>query len=154
MLRTCGTCAIWKNGACALTNRQIPEDRKVESFCDNHRYSVNTCDFCGSLIDAPFQPGIIIFNEKQEIKLICRNCYSKEGTCLTCTINASCALNNDNTMPRYVNKVVRQGNMTLQTQVLNPDLVAKHCPSCKCYENGQCARQKNSCCSNYDSVFS
>lgn len=148
----CGSCGLYRsiqknqNKICIIDH----QPHEPDYYCGNHTNQPTICDMCGCIILD--RRGIITKNKTDNFILICEDCYNTLGTCGTCT--QDCSLEKDNTMPRTVMKTVRQGNMTMQTQVLNPDLVAKHCPSCKCYRNNQCLRQKGSSCDKYESVIS
>ena len=56
-----------------------------------------------------------------------------------------CGFRTDHTMPAYVTQNVRKGFMTMQTQVKNPNLVEKHCTTCRCSidDRGTCGKENN-----------
>lgn len=82
-----------------------------------------------------------------QVHFVCYDQYI--GKCSTCSATI-CQLEKDNTLPHIVTKVVRQGPMTMQTQVLNPQLVDKYCRAgCLCFDGNNCVRQTIQSCQNY-----
>ena len=61
----------------------------------------------------------------------------------------------DRSEPQVVMRTVRQGMMTMQTQVKNPNLVRKHCLNCVCSYGTQgdcCADQNGEGCKNWQAI--
>ena len=113
-----------------------------------------TCDICS-------KPGVptntILFKTDNDIWLLAHlACYDQYiGKCASCVNAQACTLDADHTLPKYVMKIVRQGSMTLQTQVLNPQLVDKHCHNgCLCYDGNNCLHQNGQGCQNYKLIVS
>lgn len=106
-----------------------------------------TCELCGKAYPSA---SLILVDES----LICEHCYSYRGTCATCAKNTDCLFESDpSPLPKVTVQTTRQGNMTIQQQVINPERVAITCAKgCSCYCDGECARQLNFCTS-YTAVW-
>lgn len=152
IINHCGSCGLYRslqqNSAtkiCVIDQ----QPHEPDYFCGNHTNQPTVCDMCGKiLLD---RRGIII-QSNDTYMIFCEDCYNALGRCSTC--KQQCSLDKDNTMPHTVMKTIRQGNMVMQAPVLNPDLVAKHCPRCNCYHDNQCSRRNSSSCDRYESVIS
>ena len=111
------------------------------------------CDICGKPM--AYSNSILLKTDDGEwvqVHFVCYDTYI--GKCATCSA-CDCELDKDNTAPKYTVKVVRQGPMTVQTQVLNPSLVDKHCRvGCQCWAENQCVRQSGHGCQNYKLIVS
>ncbi len=137
----CKTCASRgttqsNQPACAKFKISINPE---EDFCAWHtNESTTSCAFCG-------QTGsLTIYELNDEILPLCANCSSMIGTCHTCENIATCDFQNDHNEPQVVMKTVRQGMMTMQTQIKNPVLVDRHCKHCQCgLTTGDCLRDNN-----------
>lgn len=113
------------------------------------------CNICHQPI-IPGANNTILTKSDNDVWLLCHYaCYDQYiGKCATCA-NRTCALDKDNTAPKYVVKAERRGNVTIQTQVLNPTLVDKHCAAgCLCYVNQSCVRQSGQGCQSYKLIVS
>jgi hypothetical protein len=54
-------------------------------------------------------------------------------------------------MPKQIQQVVRQGNMTAQVMIMNPERVNKFCAHCPCWNTlDACCNRECGCCGNYD----
>ena len=99
------------------------------------------CAICGSEI--PQGSGVIPHGYNA---ILCNRCGAFLWKCETCAIRASCAINSYNgDKPKIVNQTIRQGNVTMTKQVINPELVNEFCTVCKC---GNCASSEN--CEKYE----
>ena len=135
MIKYCKTCASKSKtqdgrSACARFKILINPD---EDFCSKHvtQGQTDVCDLCN--IHLPMNQFCIWINpEGTNNYLICKNCYSKIYSCITCKYGNICGFSNDHSEPQMVMKTIRQGMMTMQTQVKNPNLVIKHCQKCHC----------------------
>lgn len=103
------------------------------------------CAFCGQ----PHQQieMVCFIDDNEKSTLICPQCYGHIGTCVLCQYKAECGFQNDHSEPQIVMQTIRQGMMTMQTQVKNPNLVQKHCVNCRCsYDNNNqpvCMKEEN-----------
>lgn len=106
---------------------------------------MNTCPVCGRQFDTG---GIIQLDEPHY--LLCDNCGVQFYTCFSCANARKCAFQeNPNHLPPVINKVVQQGNMRMQTQAPNPDLIAETCQAgCPCWFD-QCCKTNGASCVNY-----
>ncbi len=130
--KTCGLRGTTNQGvdACAKFKIQINPE---EDFCAWHE-NENTlsCCICGAT------DNLIIEEIDGENYLFCSGHYNAIHSCQGCINNNVCALASDHSEPQVVMKTIRQGMMTMQTQVKNPNLVKKHCSVCHCsYVDGQ-----------------
>ena len=86
--------------------------------------------------------GLIVVEAGDKYAVICPHCYGLIGTCHSCEFTNTCGFANDHSEPQIVNKVIQQGMMRIQTQTKNPNLVQKHCMTCKCSDTeGNCFRE-------------
>ena len=150
-MRTCGECALkaLKGGMCPIFNA----DMEGEQGCPMFTRELNPCDLCGSHI-----PSNAILCEIDSIyHQVCAQCYHSLNTCATC-VNQYCAFKQDSNChePPTIMREVRQGNMLIQTQVMNPKRIEATCrKGCPCFnEDGldsgnHCKRQNNFACNNY-----
>lgn len=141
--KTCGFKGIFQNGIDGCSKFKIPVDPEKD-FCSWHisENSVTTCGICQNIV--PIKDTLIhYFNEK--MILTCQNCHTLIGTCHTCAHQPECSFMSDTTEPQVVMRTIRQGMMTMQTQVRNPNLVKKHCLKCKCSygTEGDCIKIEN-----------
>ena len=114
------------------------------------------CD-CGHQVqDARAQ--VIVFNEVPNKYLtICNHCLQTLGTCHTCLQAQVCPFETDTSisLPKVILKTETRGNMTIQTQQLNPERIAKTCVNCLCWskEENYCMKQNDGVCVRYASKF-
>lgn len=145
-LKRCKTCGLKENfndGSPGCFKFKIPVDPETD-FCKWHipESGLIGCSFCSQ--PQPLKETFIhTFNDK--IFVLCKNCHSLIGTCHTCAKQNDCGFMADKSEPQVVMQTVRQGMVTMQTQVKNPNLVQKHCISCKCSwgTEGNCIKEAN-----------
>lgn len=113
---------------------------------------LNPCAICGGHIMG--QPILDLDKEGKYHKL-CVSC-SQKSQCEICFYANRCDFNNRQIHPElqpYVMKVIRQGPMTVQNQVINEERIKVVCKTCKCYnpedKESYCRKGKMKC-SNYD----
>lgn len=114
---------------------------------------METCNICRR----PIPNEHLIVVPANPIQLYCTDCYPYIGTCATCVNGRTCAFETDTSIniPPVVTKVMRQGNMTIQTQVKNPDRIEQTCAKgCPCFTpEGHCLKEVNGeGCSGYVTV--
>lgn len=143
--RTCGTCALkqLQGGVCPIFKRSIGDNEKG---CIVHTTQINKCDFCGQVSITPL---VVCPTEDNQVRYVCDQCCSLFGTCRTCIqANGGCDFEtNPSTLPKVVQKEIRQGNMISRMQVRNPARIDITCKAgCKCWneENG-CLREAGTC---------
>lgn len=138
--RTCGHRGKTDKGEDACGKFQIKIDL-MKDGCSWHINEPVTCATCKRQYD-PSEVTVYI-TDTMECCYVCQNCYSQFHTCGTCEIYPKCGFSEDHTEPQVVTKTVRQGFMTMQTQVKNPTLVHRHCSTCQCSWNadGDCQRE-------------
>lgn len=138
-IKYCGTCSLAPQGVCQLYNQKI---NPKTDFCSHHTTELHKCVKCGLIV---LSGGIF-----DEGKLFCDKCFSECGTCATCINQSSCEFKtNPSTIPLYIPKQVRNGNMTMQTQIPNPERIKTFCTDCKCYSDAECWKENGNTCGNY-----
>lgn len=142
--KTCATCALLApdRPVCRFTGREVNPN---ENFCSEHVSELKVCDLCGQ----PYiGPDIIHCQEGGTIYITCQQCQSQMGTCATCSHGNECSFETDpSPIPPVVNQTFRQGNMTMSTQVRNPERIKITCEKgCSCWnsEHG-CCKEYNTC---------
>ena len=143
LCKSCANLGATQDGspACILHKKFIDPN---EDFCSDHINITNniTCEWCGQMV-TPKEINIWTFNDVN--KFLCPHCSQMVNTCQTCAYGNDCGFANDYSMPQMVNQTIRQGFMTMQTQVKNPKLIEKHCLSCRCScdNKGTCLRDEH-----------
>lgn len=142
---TCATCGIRHphKSICQLTGQAVTDD----DFCSKHQEILDICDLCNKIVTST-----LCFPAEGGYHFICQDCFRSLSTCCMCASGKHCAFEADTTLPKLVMQTVRQGNMVMQTQVRNPELVNKTCKAgCKCYdEAGQYCRRADDYCVEHD----
>lgn len=85
----------------------------------------------------------------------CSRCVNMFGTCAMCTEANKCDFEtNPIDLPKQVQKVIRQGNMAIQTVVKNEARIIACCLPCICFnkENQICNKEYGTCC-NYKELL-
>ena len=154
--KTCGHRGATNNGTPACSYHRCLINPETD-FCSWHinQDIKDACPVCGTPQKA--NDLTVYITDKGEITYVCKNCLQYMGVCQTCIHQSDCGLMNDKTEPPYIMKVVRQGMMTMQTQVKNPKLVVKHCQKCVCSDGTDpsikdvtCFKEQNgTLCSNW-----
>ena len=116
-----------------------PIDLKEDS-CIHFASEIWICDRCG----CQFLPPTAIINLNE---VLCRDCGKNIGLCVTCKNGKTCEFrNNPDPTPHMIPQTVRQGNMIMQTQVPNPERVARYCHSCECFSKELgCLKETGAC---------
>jgi hypothetical protein len=100
---------------------------------------------------------IIVFNESEKGYItVCANCLPILGTCGACEKVRECLFETSSVPePKVIVKTIQNGNMQMQTQIKNPDRIAKTCVNCICWnkEENYCMREIDRVCGQYTSVF-
>ena len=141
-MKLCGQCAYWRyqGGNCPFLKARLPE---INPACSRFIGDFYDCDLCHNLT-----PSVIIDITDETPSIVCDNCFSQYGKCPTCLETSSCRFQTDpSPLPKVVMKTIRNGNMTMQSQVKNPERVAITCEKgCSCFsqEDG-CRRDLGSC---------
>ena len=150
-MKTCGKCAYkaLQDGKCPVFGREMPAETPG---CPIFSTTITKCALCGNIIMS--QP-IIDYDQDNNTHIICRNCLSATP-CETCTRANVCYFQTDHTCqePPFIMREVRQGNMIMQTQVMNPKRVMATCAKCECFNedgldtNTFCRKQEGCGCKN------
>lgn len=152
MNNMCGQCGLkaLKGGICPIFNETMPDDNPA---CRYFSQEPRFCDICGQLI---LLNGIIDADSEPP-HIMCNDCGTADP-CVTCAQRSQCAFQTDRSCPepQVIPIQVRQGNMVMQTQQINPKRVAATCAhGCLCFnEDGldsgnHCIKQQGYGCPNY-----
>ena len=137
---TCKRCKHRQNNVCLLTHQTTEDNLSCAHYTD----SPYVCQLCGNHI---LQGNITII----EKHLLCNDCASNIGTCITCELTQICTFRTDNTIkePPVIPQTIRQGNTVMQTQIKNPARVKLTCEKCSCYINGECLKEAGIGCEKH-----
>ena len=117
-----------------------------------------TCDICGRPC---FENAIVSALEVEGPEdspayyIMCPQCYADCGTCALCVSARECIFETSSSpLPKQVQQIIRQGNMTMQTVVQNPDRIRETCQkSCKCWSDEFGCLKQNGTCGQYTEVI-
>jgi hypothetical protein len=87
--------------------------------------------------------------------IMCEQCFLSTKTCAMCQERESCPFETDTScpLPKQVQQTIRQGNMTMQQIVKNPDRIRETCQfGCKCWSDEFGCLKQNSTCGQYKEV--
>lgn len=108
------------------------------------------CDLCKNVYPTN-QTYVLMFDENSYV--FCNGCYPKAHSCYTCIDAPNCAFQADKSEPQVVQQTIRQSGMVMSTQIKNPNLVEKHCVTCRCShatQNNQCLKDSlGQSCTNW-----
>lgn len=125
----CQTCAQSRKtdrGQDACAKFKIIINPAVD-FCSWHTdKNAETCCICGAT------ENLIIEELNNKPYIFCEGHLNALHTCQGCAETTHCAFKEDHSEPQVVAKTIRQGFATIQTQIKNPNLMAKHCATCIC----------------------
>ena len=108
---------------------------------------VNTpCNYCGN------PASTAVDNEGRHS---CIKCLQLFNTCHMCTERQKCDFEtNPSSLPKQVQKTVRQGNMVMQTVEKNPARIDISCKAgCLCFSEEFGCLKQNGTCGNYTEVI-
>lgn len=123
----CNSCDNNNNNVCSKFKIQItPND-----YCSWHSWNKSKCIFCNTT------ENILLAQFNDETYPLCQGHYNALMSCQGCINSQHCDFAADHSEPQIVTKVIQQGNMRMQVQQKNPNLLDKHCKICKCgYNDG------------------
>lgn len=129
--KTCKTCAFKgkfqdDSWGCAKFKMKIDIDN---DGCSWHKSESSCCSLCNTPSDSL---NLFYYEETKEWYAFCPSCYQHIGACATCKDGEVCPFRSDKSEPSYITKVISQGFMRVQQQVKNPNLIEKHCSTCRC----------------------
>lgn len=137
-MKTCGDCLIQKQagGMCPIFQEKAnPADKACRKYIGHDSAK---CSVCGAL--TPGKPQIVLM-EDGDILTACLNCAETLGVCTTCAQAKFCDFETSRiNIPKQVQKVIRQGNMQMQTVIRNPEREKETCmKGCPCWDESECA---------------
>lgn len=140
--KTCDLLGVAQDGQPTCFKFKIPIEDINSQGCSWHIFQSSTCDLCKQKTN-----NIFIWQDDNNNQLIlCENCFNQLHTCNNCTYINICGFKNDHSEPQIVMQQTQKGFMTMQTQVKNPRLIQKHCPSCRCsygHNDTNCMKDEN-----------
>ena len=106
------------------------------------------CDICGRIAEKQ------IYHTEEQL-LLCPSCSSQLHTCRGCAVRADCQLElNPYGLQPFIIKTVTQGNMVMQQQVINPEMIKTYCTECNCHMDCDneiiCMRAACGMCCNWE----
>ena len=126
LCRTCRRQGTFQDGSPGCAKFKIKVNPEKD-FCAWHdSKDAPTCAFCDEI------EGLILISLSDDWYYICQDHFKVLYTCQTCEWSAQCDFQNDHSEQPYVMRQVRKGNMIMSQQVKNPNLIARHCPTCHC----------------------
>lgn len=136
-MKTCDDCLVQKQagGMCPIFGEKVnPADRACRKYIG---HDSPKCDMCGALM--PGKPEVVIMEDGDTI-ISCGNCAAIIGMCGTCSERTKCDFETSPiNIPKQVQKVVRQGNMQMQTVIRNPEREKETCmKGCPCWDSEEC----------------
>ena len=145
MKKFCETCGILNPRLlkCQLFGHQVNPNA---DFCSKHTTKLMTCEVCGGSM--PRANAIIEVRNGESIRILCERCSSAMGTCQMCKHGSQCSFETDpSPLPKVVEKVFRQGQVTTVMQIRNPERIEITCKkNCPCYDpENECLKQFNTC---------
>lgn len=145
-MKKCGDCLLQKRagGVCPVFQEKV---NKTDNACRKYiGHDSPTCGFCGNLMPGK---GEVVIMEDGSTVLSCGNCAERIGTCATCAQARACDFEtNPIQIPKQVQKVIRQGNMQVQTVIRNPEREKETCmKGCPCWDSEEyvCLQQVGCC---------
>lgn len=151
-IRYCITCGLADPSKQKCQRTGAPIANPQTEYCSYHLKELSKCDWCGTPVIIPIIYSVPHDDNTEEQHLICHNCLQKSGLCLTCKHGAYCDFEeSSSTLPKQVQKQIRQGNQIMITTVVNPDRIRETCQkNCKCFsEEFGCLRQNNQTCGEW-----
>ena len=150
--KTCGQCALMQHsgGICPVFKTEQPHDHPG---CPYHAFELDPCPLCGNHM--PKEHQLIDMTDSEHFYIYCDNCSKYVGHCETCTNAQNCSFETDpSSIPKMVQKEIRQGNMIQIMTVKNPSRIDITCKKgCPCFsEEFGCLRQINYC-DNYKFIL-
>ena len=142
MIKYCRTCRILdpRQNVCQLSRQPVDPNK---DYCTKHQEDIYQCERCHQATLMPF------FTRHGDLwHVYCGDCIQLLNTCAFCKGIEKCDFEtNPSSLPKLVQKQVRQGNMVSITTVKNPERIRQTCENgCNCFsaENG-CMRDFNYC---------
>lgn len=136
---TCANRGTIQNGSPACGKFKIlinPE----KDFCSWHILnSKSTCAFCEAT------ESLILENLNDSYYYLCQEHYLAFHSCQGCANSTDCAFDKDVSEPHFIPQTLNQNGMIIRTQIKNPNLIEKHCSSCRCsYQSTNCIKDLDS----------
>ena len=150
--KSCATCGFRSLNPqqCPVINYQYLD--KEDEVCPYWVDQVMKCEYCGQVV---FNYAILETSDGSW-KCLCEQCSGLSGSCRMCSKSTTCDFEtNPSSIPKAVQKQIRQGNMITVMTVKSDERIAETCAkNCDCFdrENNICLRE-NGTCGNYNDIF-
>ena len=147
--KSCFNCGYRSLNAqqCPLIGYTYPQTANSLTVCPYWCADLPKCDICGEI-----SPKTALTQASDNSwKRICGNCLQKSGTCGLCSHGGICDFEtNDSTVPKIIQKQIRQGNQIIVTTVRNPERIRVTCQeNCECFSEKFGCLRENGTCGNY-----
>lgn len=138
----CRTCRILDptRHICQLTG--LPKDPDKD-YCSQHAKFIHQCENCGQIA----LETILVFDSIQ-YRVFCPQCADQLNTCHFCQHGNKCTFETStSSIPKFVQKQIRQGNLVSIQTVKNPSRMEITCFSCECFDKAEniCLKDFNYC---------
>lgn len=143
-MKSCHTCGFRTDNRCELLHCTLFDP---DLACPFHETEAQFCAFCGNVL-LPHQ-GVYL---PEFEKYVCSDCGKLAYTCATCRHHkqapACIAEQYNGPLDVMITVTSRQGMFQVQTQQVNPKVIAQVCPNCKCGSPWFC--QRVCACDNWE----
>lgn len=152
MKKYCKTCGLadLRQQRCKVTN--LPID-PLKDFCSKHDNTTIYCETCHQQLirDSVYWVHDLDWNWHCH----CIECVKTLSSCSFCKKARTCAFENDpSSLPRTIQKQIRQGNQIYITEVPNPARIDITCKNgCSCYDIEKGCLRENNYCERIDHVY-
>lgn len=138
-MKSCATCIYSVRASSQCAKLQINVDLQRDT-CPFYSNVPKICSIC-------HRTFADLFIDSKDNAYLCAECLKMISSCELCINGGTCSFESDpSPLLKVVMRNVRQGNMTIQTQVRNPERVKITCANgCPCYQNSECMRQYGQC---------
>lgn len=138
----CRTCRILDptRHICQLTGHPKDPDK---DYCSQHAKFIHQCENCGQIA----LETILVFDSIQ-YRIFCPQCAKQLNTCHFCQHGNECTFETStSSIPKFVQKQIRQGNLVSIQTVKNPSRMEITCFSCECFNKAEniCLKDFNYC---------
>lgn len=114
------------------------------------------CSYCGRpCLENAIVSANPIANAEPAWFIMCPQCFSVTKTCIMCKEAHNCDFEtNPDPSPKQIKQTIRQGQITMQMSVRNPDRIEKTCKlNCKCFDEELGCLKQNGTCGQYEEVI-
>lgn len=149
--KTCATCGFRTLNPQQCPLISYPYTNSEDEVCPYWVDQVIKCDYCGQVI---FKYAILEASDGTW-KCLCEQCSGLSGSCRMCSKSTTCDFEtNPSSIPKAVQKQIRQGNMITVQTIKNPARTDATCRvNCQCFSEEFGCLRENGTCGNYNDIF-